>query len=241
MKNHYLYIITRDDGEQYIGVTVNPTKRLWQHENGYGSNNLKGKDITMEILLIGLESFIYNKEAEYIEKLKPTLNIAPGGNHVAPCPGERNGRAVLTEKDVLEIRNLYDTKKYYQRELADKFQVSRGQISSIVTGRSWKDASGITSTNRHIVVDSERVEIVNFYNKGMSNSEISKLLGIKYHTVYSYTKNLTPVNRTTHKIPEDILKKILPLRESGLSWDKISKQLGIGSTTVRKHYKRLTS
>ena len=52
--------------------------------------------------------------------------------------GENNGSTKLTEKQVLEIRELHSTKKYKQRELAKMFDVSRVQISNIVNNKRWK-------------------------------------------------------------------------------------------------------
>jgi len=52
--------------------------------------------------------------------------------------GEQNGSAKLTEEQVLEIRELYKTKQYSQRELARMFDVVQNTISRIVTGKGWK-------------------------------------------------------------------------------------------------------
>jgi hypothetical protein len=52
--------------------------------------------------------------------------------------GVNNGRARLTEADVLEIRRLYATKKYTQNELAIQFNVYQSRISDIVTLTQWK-------------------------------------------------------------------------------------------------------
>ncbi len=54
--------------------------------------------------------------------------------------GEQNGRAVLTEKDVLTIRSVYRfNSRYYGSEvLARIFKVSAGTILSIVKGKLWR-------------------------------------------------------------------------------------------------------
>src|SRR3990167_6949873 len=45
--------------------------------------------------------------------------------------------AVLTEKDVLEIRNLYDRYCINQYKLAKKFKVNQSTISRIVNNQRW--------------------------------------------------------------------------------------------------------
>lgn len=53
-------------------------------------------------------------------------------------PGEANPAAVLNIDTVAEIRRMYETGTYHQRELAAKFRVSQSQISRVVSGRSWR-------------------------------------------------------------------------------------------------------
>lgn len=55
------------------------------------------------------------------------------------CYGERNGRSILTESQVREIRRRY---KYgTARTLAAEFNVSKSAIHMIVKGRNWKHIS----------------------------------------------------------------------------------------------------
>ena len=58
------------------------------------------------------------------------------GKHSDPRPGEKNGRAVLTEQQVREIRRLrgYET----QRQIAESFGVSRSLVSMIQTRKKWR-------------------------------------------------------------------------------------------------------
>ena len=51
--------------------------------------------------------------------------------------GEKNGRAKLTNNQVLEIRSLFDTKN--NCELAKMFNVTKTTISYIRSGKSWKN------------------------------------------------------------------------------------------------------
>lgn len=53
--------------------------------------------------------------------------------------GEGNPRSKLTEKDVIEIRELYDTGKFTQRQIGKMFGVSDVSISYIIIGKTWKN------------------------------------------------------------------------------------------------------
>ncbi len=53
--------------------------------------------------------------------------------------GEDNPAVKLKLKDVLKIRKMYDTKKFFYRELAKLFNVSESNIAKIITKENWKD------------------------------------------------------------------------------------------------------
>lgn len=55
--------------------------------------------------------------------------------------GEKHGRAKLTEKEVVSIRELYAGGKCTQLQLAERFNVHKTQISGIITGRYWSHIS----------------------------------------------------------------------------------------------------
>ena len=51
--------------------------------------------------------------------------------------GQDASAAKLTNKDVLQIRNLYSTGNYTQKELGQRFCVNQSTVSSIVRGATW--------------------------------------------------------------------------------------------------------
>lgn len=51
--------------------------------------------------------------------------------------GEKNVKAVLTERDVVIIRRLYETAKLSQREIADCYQVTQSTIRQVLSGGNW--------------------------------------------------------------------------------------------------------
>jgi len=53
--------------------------------------------------------------------------------------GERNGAARLSKKEIMQIRSLYASGKYSQKELGIKFGLTRSGIGRIVRGEIWKE------------------------------------------------------------------------------------------------------
>jgi plasmid maintenance system antidote protein VapI len=53
-------------------------------------------------------------------------------------PGERHGRALLTEREVLEMRSLRKCYGMTLRDLADWFGVSPATVRDICRGRRWR-------------------------------------------------------------------------------------------------------
>jgi len=57
---------------------------------------------------------------------------------IKPKKGSKVGNSKLTESQVLEIRKLYATGDYYQKDLAKIFDVSRRLIGLIINRKNWK-------------------------------------------------------------------------------------------------------
>jgi len=54
------------------------------------------------------------------------------------CRGSSHGMSKLSEDDVIEIRRLYSTGDFLQREIAEKYGVCKQTISAIVRGQTWR-------------------------------------------------------------------------------------------------------
>jgi hypothetical protein len=52
--------------------------------------------------------------------------------------GEKSLKCKLNSTDVFEIRELIENRESFQREIADRYGVSRSEISKIKCGKSWK-------------------------------------------------------------------------------------------------------
>ena len=55
----------------------------------------------------------------------------------AGAPGERNGNAKLTVKQVMEIRDIYAAGGTFQSTLASQYKISKSQMSRIIRGMKW--------------------------------------------------------------------------------------------------------
>lgn len=53
--------------------------------------------------------------------------------------GEQHPNHVLTSAEVIEIRQLYETRMYSQRMLGARFGVSQATIKQIVKNRAWRE------------------------------------------------------------------------------------------------------
>ncbi|KKL58122.1 hypothetical protein LCGC14_2228560 [marine sediment metagenome] len=72
----------------------------------------------------------------------PQDNMADAVRHGRVLNGEAHPFSTLTDEQAEEIRRLYATGEYYQRELAEKFGVKQGNISRIVRARRRRGNGG---------------------------------------------------------------------------------------------------
>ena len=64
-------------------------------------------------------------------------NIADKLRKKREARGSRTGRAKLTEQQVAEIRFIFRTGRFTQKELASKYAVNRGTIIKALHGDTW--------------------------------------------------------------------------------------------------------
>ena len=69
------------------------------------------------------------------ERLKKKRETVPPGK--SSTPGEMNGRSILTEEIVLEIRRLR-SKGMRGSEIAERLGQPRSRVYSVLTGKTWK-------------------------------------------------------------------------------------------------------
>ena len=65
-------------------------------------------------------------------------NMKDRNNKNRTAKGEDNGRAKLTENEVINIRKLWKSTRYTQKELSARFNVSAMNVCTIVNNKTWK-------------------------------------------------------------------------------------------------------
>jgi len=73
---------------------------------------------------------------EWVTQSENIIHSFKNGFH-KPQRGSLNGAAKLNEAQVREIRLLYATRNYLQREIASKYNISRTSISLIINYKRW--------------------------------------------------------------------------------------------------------
>ncbi|MFA2720635.1 GIY-YIG nuclease family protein [Bacillus paranthracis] len=101
------------------------------------SNGMYGKPSPRRGVEVSLETRRKQSEAH---KGKPTYTPTKETlkKRSLAQQGEKGSSARLTEADVLKIRELYATGKYYQKQLAETFGIVRQSVSDIITRKTWK-------------------------------------------------------------------------------------------------------
>lgn len=209
---HYLYLITRDDGATYIGVTNNIQNRMAQHKIGRGSSELKNRTFVYQILEEGGKQYMYSLEELKIKELNPSLNKAPGGYGGSYVRGSQHWNASLTENEVLKLKaELIENRNINYRYLSTKYNTSESVIEQIASNKTWKHVGPKIPPRYVMLKDEELQEKVKqlWCVEGKTNEEIGTLLGVHKSTISRITKNLGPKNKTTKNfITEETIKEI---------------------------------
>lgn len=153
MKEYNVYILENTNGDiEYVGMSTDVKARFNYHRSKNGAFT-KRNDISWKII----KTFTNSKEAYYFEgelKLKYgfewTEKIRNSNNATLnyikqkgiPCPqrglkGERNNKAKLTYDNVLTIKELLKENKLLQKDIAERFNVTRQTIRRISQNKTW--------------------------------------------------------------------------------------------------------
>lgn len=162
-----IYQIVFPNGKRYIGQSVDCYERFHQHyrsshpekyyHKGTRDTNLpvhsamaKYENInggyTFEILEECSKDKLNERERYWIQKLHSDIsengyNIAFGGQDSFALSRERHSQAILTEKQVNEIKDKIAKREQTFRAIAEEYNVSPGTITLINKGVNWHDSN----------------------------------------------------------------------------------------------------
>lgn len=124
---YYFVVLCVNKVKKYVGVSRLVAQHFKENHNNYDVVNHLDLDTT-------------NNDEDNLEWTTTKGNVEYSwrlGNQ-KPQQGEKHGNSKLSEKDVVEIRELYKTGKYFHSELSVLYKVSRTQITRIINGNKWK-------------------------------------------------------------------------------------------------------
>ena len=215
----YVYkIINCLNKKSYIGITKNVAERFRYHKTRYNKEckqEFINKPLYKAFRKYGIENFKFivlysnlsineakQKEIELIKKFKTLThekgyNITKGGDWRSNS-GENNNTTILTEKDVIDIRNEIEKgeniKTIYQKY---KDRITFSGFQGIYLGRNWKHLGPFNknvlpngaSLNKETVL-----EIRKMYDNGKNPHQIAKEIDIEYKKCLRICKRETYKN-----------------------------------------------
>lgn len=226
MKKCGIYIIkNKINNKVYIGQSVDIMCRWYAHKN---SAKGKSQDSYTKIHTVmnelGIDNFYIEilEECEYskldereiywidfFNSYKNGYNMTLGGDSNR---GESNGRHLLTEEQVIEIRLAYGNKIPF-REVYNKYKgiISKRGLQKVWHFETWK-----------YILPEVYTEENRIWHATMAKANIDG------------NKKLGKNNKERACNEEEILK-MRELREKGLSYKKISEIIGRSASTIRKY------
>ncbi|MEK6879243.1 MAG: NUMOD4 domain-containing protein [Nanoarchaeota archaeon] len=70
--------------------------------------------------------------------LQNTHDAIKNGCFANAAKGDDNSMAKFSKEQVIEMRKMWGTGKFYQKQIAEKFNTWQGTVSAIVLRKSWK-------------------------------------------------------------------------------------------------------
>lgn len=204
-----IYVITNKvNGKQYVGQSVHPEIRWWQHRNN-AKIKYDNLPIHLAISKYGEDNFDFeilewtddydNREKQIINELNTIspngYNVSSGGNSNVMI-GEDNPRNTLSNKVVLNIIKDLKESQLSDRDIARKYNSTDKIIADINHGYTHKQNDIIYPIRRKIGLQKLSMEQVNEIIEHLKNTTISyQELADKYKVskgaIYHINKGLT--------------------------------------------------
>ena len=221
------------NGKIYIGQSNNIQRRFQEHQTKGASSRIL---VDEKIKKYGKDNFTYTvieettidklNQAEefwinYFNSIETGYNCSKGGDQQSI--GENNGKAKLTEQDVIEIRKAYNN-HLKQKDVYEKYKdiISFGYFQNLWQGRSWSHVMPEVFTE-------ENKQYYIFQNSNGGNGASAKFSNeevIKIRERY--------VNESAKQIYEDYKDRVSYQTFQAMLWGRSYKTLPIYKKKEKK-------
>lgn len=221
------------NGKIYIGQSNNIQRRFQEHQIKGASSRIP---VDIAIQKYGKDNFTYTvieettidklNQAEefwinYFNSIETGYNCSKGGEQQSI--GENNGKAKLTEQDVIEIRKAYNN-HLKQKDVYEKYKdiISFGYFQNLWQGRSWSHVMPEVFTE-------ENKQYYIFQNSNGGNGASAKFSNeevIKIRERY--------VNESAKQIYEDYKDRVSYQTFQAMLWGRSYKTLPIYKKKEKK-------
>lgn len=240
-----IYLITNKvNGKVYVGQSVDIDRRIKEHYRSsqpeiYSLKNDRDYKTPIHLAMnkYGIENFsveileecdkkdLDNKEKYWIDFYKSNnaqfgYNLTEGGQKSFALCGEHHSQAKLSEKEVVEIKDLLKNSNKSIAEISKLFpQVSKATISSINVGNIWNYNE-----------DSYPLRKPNYSNPGEKNSQskfsdeevmeirIKHSNGVKFSEIYEEYKDKASISSIKKIIYGESYKHLPIWKSSKKEW-----------------------
>lgn len=140
-----IYQLEFENGNKYIGQSIQIEKRIYYHNvnKGIGSPKLQRAYIDLKYLGYTIleeckEDELAEREIFWIKKYTPSLNTLPGGE---ANRGLNHPKAKYTEEDLLEVVRLFQDINVTYKQISDITGVHYSTVQDVCKGRSHQWAT----------------------------------------------------------------------------------------------------
>ena len=127
------------------GVKWGCTKRTLQErfsdadyrKSGFTIEDVCETEIYYDIDIASEREKELNRMFSYVKQLTDYRTTKNNAKNMKPKIGKNNGRAKLTEQDVIEIRKKYKPRVYTLKMLCEEYNMSRDGMIDIIHRRNW--------------------------------------------------------------------------------------------------------
>jgi len=192
-----------------VEVTSHEKCWIWQKScagNGYGVISYKSKQYAahrIAYILVNDEDIPTNMQVCHVcdnpicvNPLHLFLGTADDNakdkvNKERSLKGIKNPRSILSEEDILEIRQLF-ANGYTAKELSYIYKVGKSTVINIVVGNTWKHIGGpITKRGICKLSKEDVIEIRKLINNGMKQIDIAEKYDVIPNTISSINRKIS--------------------------------------------------